>query len=137
MHEAHITSTFTSQVAVQGFADVVDAADRMVGTTITAGRARLEIKERNGDGTAGAVWYDGVLRTGSVLVPSVRVDVVATPWSAGRTEIGVRPLSRLGRFDSLRTARFLNAAWAVLPELVAALGAASPVATPARDLQAA
>ena len=117
MFDAPIQSTFVSQVAHLGFADAVDAADRLVGQEITAGRSRLHINARLGDGLAGAVWYSGTLRTGSNLIPSVRVDVVVSPWSAGRTEIGIRPLSRIGRPESLRANRFFDAAWSVVPAL--------------------
>ena len=117
MTEAPITSTFVSHVAPLGFADAVDTADRLVGTAITAGGARLEVGDRIGQGLAGAVWYEGVLKTGSALFPTVRVDIVVSPWSAGRTEVGLRPLSRIGRADSFRADRFFDAAWAVLPVL--------------------
>ena len=117
MFDAPIQSTFVSQVADLGFADAVDAADRMVGQEITVGRTRLNISARLGDGLAGAVWYAGTLRTGSSLIPSVRVDVVISPWSAGRTEVGIRPLSRIGRAESLRAQRFFDAAWSVVPVL--------------------
>lgn len=130
MFDAPIQSTFVSQVAHLGFADAIDAADRMVGQEITAGRARLHITARVGDGLAGAVWYSGTLKTGSSLIPSVRVDVVVSPWSAGRTEVGIRPLSRVGRTDSLRARRFFDAAWAVVPQLADELArvAETPVA---------
>lgn len=138
MQETHIVSMFTSEVVPQGFADVVDVADRLVGTEVSAGKARLRVGERIGDGMAGAVWYEGVLHTGSALVPTVKVDLVVSPWSNGRTEIGLRPLSRLGRSESMRTRRFLDAAWTVIPELAERTAVpASPVAIPSRDLQAA
>ena len=122
MFEAPIQSTFVSQVAKLGFADATDAGDRMTGQEITASKARLEFGNRIGDGLGGAVWYAGVLRTGSPFIPAVRVDVVVSPWSAGRVEVGIRPLGRLGRGESIRANRFFDAAWAVLPELVAELG---------------
>ena len=117
MFDAPIQSTFVSQVAELGFADAVDATDRLIGHEVTVGRSRLSIQGRLGDGLAGAVWYAGTLRTGSSLLPSVRVDVVISPWSAGRIEVGIRPLSRIGRAESLRATRFFDAAWAVVPEL--------------------
>ncbi len=130
MGEAPFTSTFVSQVAPVGFADAADAADRLTGTEVAAGRARLQVKERIGDGLAGAIWYEGVLRTGRGLLPSVRVDIVVSPWSAGRTEIGLRPLSRIGRPDSIRARRFFDAAWTVMPRLVDLLGTGRPAEAP-------
>ncbi|HWE54213.1 MAG TPA: hypothetical protein VG435_01800 [Acidimicrobiales bacterium] len=121
MIETPIRSTFVGHTAQVGFADAVDAADRLIGTEISVGSARLLVKERIGEGLAGAAWYSGVLRTGSKLVPSVRVDVVVSPWSSGRVEIGIRPLGRLGGVESLRAGRFFHAAWALLPSLTAAL----------------
>lgn len=118
MIETPIRSTFVGQIAKIGFADAIDAADQLVGQEITAGSARLVIKERIGEGLAGAAWYSGLLRTGSKLIPSVRVDVVVSPWSNGRVEVGIRPLGRIGGVDSLRAGRFFAAAWAVLPVLI-------------------
>lgn len=123
MSETRITSTFVSHVVPAGFADAAGAADRLAGTTLAAGGARLELGPRIGDGFGGAVWYEGVLRTGAAWFPTVRVDVVVAPWSAGRTEIGLRPLTRIGRPDSLRAGRFFEAAWTVLPALTEALSA--------------
>jgi hypothetical protein len=130
MFDAPIQSTFVSQVADLGFADALDAAERLVGQEIAVGRARLDIRGRLGDGLAGAVWYAGTLRTGSSLIPSVRVDVVISPWSAGRIEVGIRPLSRIGGAESLRANRFFDAAWAVVPSLADQLAqlAEAPVA---------
>jgi hypothetical protein len=136
MFDTPIQSTFVSQVAPLGLADAVDAADQLVGQTITAGRSRLEVTARLGDGLAGAVWYSGTLRTGSSLIPSVRVDVVVSPWSAGRTEIGIRPLGRIGRPDSLRAHRFFDAAWAVLPELAGQLALTETAVAPVLQVAA-
>ena len=130
MFETPIHSSFVSQVAEIGFADGADALEGLAGSRIGTGPVRLEVGERIGTGLAGAVWYSGVLRTGSLLIPSVKVDVVLSPWSAGRTEVGIRPLTRLGRFDSLRATRFFNAAWPVLGQLTARLGATPPVKVP-------
>lgn len=129
MIETQIRSTFVSQVAPLGFADVADAVEKLSGEEVETGRVRLSIQERIGEGLAGAVWYSGVLHTGSRLVPSVKVDVVVSPWSAGRTEIGLRPLSRIGQPSSFRANRFFDAAWAVLPELIDRIGAAVPTDT--------
>lgn len=130
MSTTRITTTFVSQVVGLPFADALDAADSLVGQQVTGGSAKLTVGERIGDGLAGAVWYSGTLRTGSPLLPSVRVDVVVTPWSAGRVEVGIRPLGRLGGAQSLRSARFFAAAWAVMAPLVDALGAPRPLAAP-------
>jgi hypothetical protein len=121
-----------SEVAPVGFADAAGAADRLTGQEIVEGRVRLQIKERIGTGLAGAVWYEGVLHAGR-FTPPVRVDVVVSPWSAGRSEIGLRPLSRIGRPESFRAGLFFSAAWAVLPRLVAALSSAAPVRVPASE----
>lgn len=126
-----ITTTFVSQVANLPFADTIDAVEALEGRQLGSGAVRLTIGPRIGEGLAGAVWYSGVLRTGSPLVPSVRVDVVVSPWSAGRVEIGIRPLGRLGTAHSLRSGRFFNAAWAVMPALLDELRTAVPAAQPA------
>jgi hypothetical protein len=130
MFETPIQSSFVSQVAPIGFADAAGAADDLTGLSVTAGRTRLEVQERVGNGWAGAIWYSGVLYTGSVLIPAVKVDVVLSPWSAGRTEVGIRPLGRLGRLDSARARRFFDAAWSVLPPLVDRLSVTEPVSVP-------
>lgn len=123
MAETPITSSFVSHVAGLGFADALDGADRLAGSEVSAAGARLQIKGRIGEGPAGAVWYEAVLRTGFPLFPAVRVDLVVSPWSAGRTELGLRPLSRIGRPESFRAARFFDAAWRVLPRLTELLAA--------------
>lgn len=111
---AEIHSAFVSQVAPVGFADLTDAFEQLDGTEISAGKARLQIQPRTGTGFAETAYYRGVLRTGSRLVPSVKVEIVVSPWSASRSEIGLRPLTSLGSFDSLRSNRFYQAARTVL-----------------------
>ena len=130
MLETPIESSYVSQVARIEFSDAAGAADDLTGQEISAGRVRLEIHQRVRDGVPGAVSYQGVLRTGSALIPSVKVDVVLSPWSADRTEIGIRPLSRLGRSDSFRANRFFDAAWSVLPVLVDRVESRLPVEAP-------
>jgi hypothetical protein len=135
MSNPRITTSFVSQVSRLPFADALEAADGLAGREVTAGNVKLSIGDRIGDGLAGAVWYSGVLRTGSPILPSVRVDLVLTPWSAGRVEVGIRPLGRLGVAQSLRATRFFNAAWSVMPALVSALSTTVvpvPVPVPAR-----
>jgi hypothetical protein len=114
---AEIHSAFVSQVAPIGFADLAEAFDELAGTEVSAGRAKLHIQQRTGTGFAGAAYYRGTLRTGSALIPTVKVEVVVSPWSSTRSEIGLRPLSNLGHFDSLRSNRFYNAARTVLAEV--------------------
>ena len=139
MIEARISSTFVSQVAPVGFADAADAVERLSGLEVEAGRVRLQVQERIGEGLAGAVWYSGVLHSGSRLTPAVKVDIVVSPWSAGRTEIGLRPLSRIGQPTSLRARRFFDSAWTALPELVDQIASRVPTGTevPARVSMAA
>ena len=130
MIDAPIETSFVSQVAPLGFADAADATERLSGRTISVEGATLEIGECVGDGLAGALWYSGVLRGQSFLSRPRPVDVVVSPWSAGRTEIGLRPL---GRFTptSRRARRFYQAAWSVLPSLIDQVVATRvPVAQP-------
>ncbi|MDA8047177.1 MAG: hypothetical protein M0Z30_18390 [Actinomycetota bacterium] len=136
MIDAPIQTSFVALNAPLGFADAAEAVEQLAGHTLSSGRAELEIGEPVGVGLVGAIWFHGVLHTGSLLVPKVPVDVVIAPWSAGRSEIGLRPLGRLGSINSARARRFYEAAWAVLPDLVEALtagpvGAAAPVEVPA------
>jgi hypothetical protein len=126
MVDAPIASTFVSEVAKIGFADAVDSAESLVGRTLDCGSAKLTVREHIGEGLAGAAWFSGVLRTGSPILPSTRVDIVITPWSAGRVEIGIRPLGRMGNPSSLRTSRFFNAAWTVMPALLDSLTVGVP-----------
>jgi hypothetical protein len=136
MSETPIHSSFVAQVAPIGFADAAEAAEGLVGREIVTGRARLQVTGHAGAGIAGAVWYSGVLRTGG-LVPPVRVDLVISPWSAGRTEIGIRPLNRLGHFQSFRARKFFEAAWSLIPQLVAELAPVAVEAPVPSDLQVA
>lgn len=130
MIDAPIHTSFVSQNVPVGFADAAEAVERLNGRSLAAGRARLEIGSRVGEGLAGAVWFTGLLHTGSPLMRSVAVDVVVSPWSAGRSEIGLRPLGRMGSISSARSRRFFDAAWSVLPQLVGALRSESLVETP-------
>jgi len=125
-------SEFVSQVVEVGFADAADQIDRLSGQTLAAGPARLEIGARLGHGLAGAIWYEGVLDTGSRWARKITVDVMVTPWSAGRTEIGLRPLGRLGDAEGARARRYYTAAVPVVEQLAAGLTPA-PVETPVPD----
>jgi hypothetical protein len=112
-----IQSAFVSHVEPVEFGELAAAVEALAGREVTVGRATLQIGQRSGTGFAGAVCYDGTLRTGSLLVPSVKVELVVSPWSSARSELGIRPLTHLGRFDSLRSNRFYTAARSVLQAL--------------------
>lgn len=114
---AEIHSAFVSQVAPVEFVALSEGVDRLAGSRIVAGKAKLEIHERTDTGFVGAVYYRGVLRTGSAIIPTVKVEIVVSPWSSTRSEIGLRPLTGLGHFDSLRSNRFYNAARETLAAL--------------------
>lgn len=120
---AEIHSAFVSQVAPVGFADLAEGFEKLAGTEIVAGKAKLQIHDRSGTGFADALYYRGALRTGSALVPTVKVEIVVSPWSSSRSEIGLRPLTNLGHFDSLRSNRFYDAARAVVARLFESLAA--------------
>ena len=112
MTEIH--SAFVSQIEPIEYDDLAGGFDELAGQQINAGQATLHIGERSGTGFAGAAYYSGTLRTGSLLVPSIKVEIVVSPWSSTRSEIGIRPLTNLGPLDSLRSNRFYGAARAVL-----------------------
>jgi hypothetical protein len=131
MSEAPIYSNFVSCRVEVGFADAAEAMERLAGGPVAAGRARLVVKRASG-GPGDRVSLAAVLHTRRALVPRMAVEVVLSPWSAGRTEIGIRPLGRLGSPGSVRSRRFLAAAWAVLPELATAVESGRPVVTTAR-----
>jgi hypothetical protein len=128
MEDTDIRTTFVALTGKFDHFDAVRDLETLAGHEITAGSARLAIGQRvgNGDDAFGYVGFEGHLHTGSALVPALKVEIVVTPWSSTRTEIGVRPLGRLGR---LRTDRFLRAAWPVVEALIAELQPhASPTA---------
>ena len=112
-----IQSAFVSQVEPVEFGELADAVEVLSGQEITSGRSRLQINDRSGAGLAGAVYYRGTLRTASMLIPTVKVEIVVSPWSSTKSEIGIRPLTNLGRFDSMRSNRFYSAARAVVEAL--------------------
>lgn len=114
---AEIHSAFVSQVEPVEFDDLAESFAALAGQEIKAGRAVLQIGGFTGKGFAGAAYYSGTLRTGSLLVPLVNVEIAVSPWSSTRSEIGIRPLTNLGRMDSLRSNRFYAAARSVLQEV--------------------
>jgi hypothetical protein len=124
---AEIHSAFVSQVAPMVFADALDSFSDVIGAEVVAGKSRLRVSGPIGTGFADARYFAGTLRTGSALIPSVKVEIVVSPWSAGRTEIGVRPLSSLGHLDSLRSNRFYRAAREVLAALLDRIGSDATV----------
>jgi hypothetical protein len=126
-----IYSAVVSEVVPVGFADLAQAADELPGMEITADRARLKVHGRLGTGLAGASRFAGTLRTTSPLLPSLKVEVVVSPWSPGRSEVAIEPITNLGELDSLRANRFYNAARSVLPEVIDHLFAELPVEAPA------
>lgn len=125
-----IHSSVVPQVVPVGFADLAQAADRLPGSVVADGETRLEVEGRAGPGFADAVRYRGTLRT-SALLPPLKVEVVVSPWSAGKSEVAVHPVTNLRRLDSLRAKRFFKAALAILPALVDRLGAEVAAETPA------
>lgn len=126
-----IYSAVVSQVVPVGFADLGQAADALPGAQFEEGRARLEIHGRAGTGFVGAVRFSASLHTGSPLSRSIKVEVVVSPWSAGRSEVAIHPLTSLGRLDSVRADRFFKAARSVLPVVVDRLSSDLPVEAPA------
>ena len=113
--------SFVSSTIDLGYADAAEAIEKLVGQEISTGSTRLVIEDQLAGDVGGATWFAGVLRSSSPLARPIRVDVVVSPWSAHRTEIGIRPLARLGHLDSLRTRRFVASAWDVLPQLTGRL----------------
>lgn len=124
-------SEVVPQVVRVGFADLAQAAEGLPGCQFAAGRTRLQVHGPVGKALEGMIRLGGTLRTGSVLVPRVTVEVVVSPWSAGRSEVAIHPITPLGPIDSLRARRFFEAAGSVLPALIAHLSAQAPVEAPA------
>ena len=130
-----IHTAVVSEIVPEGFADLVEAADRLQGTEVSRGPARLRLEGRAGAGLGDAVRYAGTLRT-SALLPATRVEVVVSPWSAGRSEVAIHPVSKLRRLDSFRAARFFRAALSVMPVVIDRLAAGLPAETPVLELAA-
>lgn len=119
-------SEVVPQVVPVGFADLAEAAEGLPGREFAAGRARLQVHGPVGQPLDGMIRLGGTLRTGSLVLPRVTVEVVISPWSAGRSEVAIHPITHLGPFDSLRANRFFEAAAAVLPGVIDDLGARVP-----------
>jgi len=139
MVEAEIQSSFVARTVELDYADALGALGGLIGQEIRAGSARLNIEKRGTGGLSGAASFSGRLHTGSLLVPSVPVDVVVSPWSATRVEFGISPLGRVGDgSSSYRLHRFFDAAWplvdAVIDQVTESL---SPSARLAGSLQVA
>jgi hypothetical protein len=127
MSQMKVDSAVVSQVVPVGFADLAQAADKLPGQVFTEDRIRLTVHGRAGTGLAGAIRFAGTLRTTSALLPSMKVEVVVSPWSADRSEVAIHPMSNLGPFDSLRANRFFKAGGSILPEVIDRLTAEVPV----------
>jgi hypothetical protein len=125
-----VYSPVVSQVVPVAFADLAPWADQLPGQELAGDQARLQLHGRIGPGLAGAVRYSGSLRTAGLL-PSMKVELVVSPWSAGRSEIAIHPIANIAQLDSLRSKRFLKAAKAVLPSVVDHLNAELPLEAPA------
>jgi hypothetical protein len=122
-----VNSAVVSQVVPVGFADLAHAADELPGQEVLEDRIRLKVHTRVGTGIAGAVRFAGTLRTTAAPLPTVKVEVVVSPWSAGQSEVAIYPVTRLGQYDSFRANRFFEAARSILPAVIERLDAALPV----------
>lgn len=125
-----IYSAVVSRVVPVGFADLAQAAEELPGREVVKDRTWLKVKGGLGTGLVGAIRLGGTLRTSSLLRP-VKVEVVVSPWSAGRSEVAIQPVTNLGQFDSLRTRWFLKAAHSLLPLVIERLYAELRVEAPA------
>jgi hypothetical protein len=131
-----VYSPVVSQLVPVGFADLALAAEELPGQEITQDQARLKVHGLIGPGLAGAMRYSGTLHPSSVFLPSVRVEVVVSPWSASRSEVAIHPITNLGHLDSLRANRFYKAAGSILPLVIDHLKAELPAEAPALKLAA-
>jgi hypothetical protein len=122
-----VYSAVVSQVVPVGFADLAQAADKLPGQEISQDRIRLKVNGRASTGLAGAIRFPGTLRTTSALLPSMKVEVVVSPWSDDRSEVAIHPITNLGPFDSLRANRFFRAAGSILPVVIDRLRAEVPM----------
>jgi hypothetical protein len=124
-----VYSAVVSEVVPVGFADLAQAADGLAGQEFAHNGARLTVHDRVGTGLAGAIRLGGTLRT-SALLPSLKVKVVVSPWSASHSEVALHPITNLGGFDSIRSNRYFKAANSLLPAVVDRLEAERPVEAP-------
>jgi hypothetical protein len=124
-----VYSAVVSQVVPGEFGDLAQAAEQLPGQEFTTDRARLAVGASVGPGLAGAIRFGGTLKTSTVL-PSLKVEVVVSPWSANHSEVAIQPITNLGRFDSLRARRFFKAAASILPMVIDHLAAELPVEAP-------
>jgi hypothetical protein len=120
-------SAVVSQVVPQPFAALAEQTGELPGQELTADRFRLKVHDRVGDGLDGAVRYAATLRTASVLLPPIKVEVVISPWSADQSDVAIHPMTNLGRSGSLRANRFFEAARTILPAVIDRLSAGLPV----------
>lgn len=125
-----VYSAVVSQVVPVGFADLAQAVDQLSGQQLTEDRTRLKVNGSVGTGLAEEIHFAGTLRTTSALLPPIKVEVVVSPWSAGRSEVAIHPKTNLGQLDSLRANRFYKAALSILPVVIDRLNAAVPVEVP-------
>jgi hypothetical protein len=125
-----VYSPVVSEVIPVGFADLAPAVDVLSGQELDGGGARLNVHRPVGTGFAGGIRFDGTLRTTSALFPSLKVEVVVSPWSAGRSEVAIHPVTNLGHLDSFRATRFYTAARSTLPAVIDRLTAGVPVEAP-------
>ncbi|HUJ67603.1 MAG TPA: hypothetical protein VLX59_18805 [Acidimicrobiales bacterium] len=125
-----VYSAVVSETVEAGFADLAQAAGHLPGQEVKQDRTSLTVHGPLDPGLAGAIRFSGTLRTSSPLLPSVKVEVVVSPWSAGRSEVAIHPLTHLGDLESFRARRFFNAARSILPLVIDRLSAELPVETP-------
>jgi hypothetical protein len=119
----NVYSAVVSQVVPVGFADLAQAADELTGLELSEDRIHLNVHGRVGTGLAGAIRFAGTLRKTSAPLPSMKVEVVISPWSDGQSEVAIHPVSNLGQLDSLRANRFFKAARSILPAVIDRLNA--------------
>jgi hypothetical protein len=117
-----VYSAVVSRVVAAGFADLIQAANALPGQEFTSNRGRLKVDNRVATDLADEIHFDATLRT-TALLPSLKVEVVVSPWSADRSEVAIHPITRLGQLDSYRARRFFNAAHSVLPVVIDHLNA--------------